>query len=241
MRISRIYTQATLQASQSVELEEKPSHHLSKVLRLKVGSDVILFNGDGYDYSGHINAIEKKSVGIYINSREIKNSESSLKIHLGVAVSKGDRMDWIIQKSTELGVDEITPLLTERTELKLKGDRKEKKQHHWQKIANGACEQSGRARLPTINRIQHLSEWTQTTKATRKFVLHHRSIKQLNSNDDISSVCLLIGPEGGLSEDEIALAEHHHFDALQLGPRILRTETAPLAAISILQHHWGDM
>ena len=150
-------------------------------------------------------------------------------------------MDWIIQKSTELGVDEITPLLTERTELKLKGDRKEKKQHHWQQIAIGACEQSGRARLPTINRIQHLSEWTQTTKATRKFVLHHRSIKQLNSNDDISSVCLLIGPEGGLSEDEIALAEHHHFDALQLGPRILRTETAPLAAISILQHHWGDM
>ncbi len=222
-------------------LEEKPSHHLSKVLRLKIDSKVTLFNGDGYDYSGHIDAIEKKYVRISIDSREINSRESSLKIHLGIAVSKGDRMDWIIQKSTELGVDEITPLLSLRTENKFKGDRKEKKQLHWQQIAISACEQCGRSRLPTINPVQSLSEWITTTKATRKFVLHHRTTQQLNSHDDVGLVCLLIGPEGGLSEDEITLAEAHQFGALQLGPRILRTETAPLAAISILQHIWGDM
>ncbi|MEH6557828.1 MAG: 16S rRNA (uracil(1498)-N(3))-methyltransferase [Oceanicoccus sp.] len=241
MRISRIYTQAILQISQLVALEEKSSHHLSKVLRQKIGSSVILFNGDGYDYSGQIDAIDKRSVSVKIASREIVNNESPLKIHLGIAVSKGDRMDWIIQKSTELGVDEITPLLSARTEVKFKGDRKDKKQLHWQQIVISACEQSGRSRLPNINPIQSLTEWTETTKATKKFVLHHRTTQQLDSHDDVDLVCLLIGPEGGLSEDEIGFAEEHQFSALQLGPRILRTETAPLAAISILQHTWGDM
>lgn len=241
MRISRIYTQANLQTSQLVALEEKSSHHLSKVLRLKIGSSVILFNGDGYDYAGHIDAINKRSVSVNIGSREIVNNESPLKIHLGIAVSKGDRMDWIIQKSTELGVDEITPLLSARTEVKLKGDRKEKRQLHWQQIVISACEQSGRSQLPNINPIQSLTEWTKTTKATKKFVLHHRTTQQLDSRDDVDLICLLIGPEGGLSEDEIEFAEEHQFCALQLGPRILRTETAPLTAISILQHTWGDM
>lgn len=230
-----------MQTSKLVVLEEKPSHHLSKVLRLKVGSGVILFNGDGYDYSGLIEAIDKRSVCISIDSRENVDNESSLKIHLGIAVSKGDRMDWIIQKSTELGVDEITPLLSRRTEVKFKDDRKEKKQLHWQQVSISACEQCGRSTLPKINPVQPLDEWVKTTKAVRKFVLHHRSPQQLDRHEDVDFVCLLIGPEGGLSDDEITLAEAYQFGALQFGPRILRTETAPLAAISILQHTWGDM
>jgi len=241
MRISRIYTHASLQSLQLVTLEEKPSHHLSKVLRLKAGARVVLFNGNGHDYHGHIDSVDKKSVSVRIDEQQLVENESPLKIHLGIAVSRGDRMDWIIQKATELGVDQITPLLSERTEVKFKGDRGEKKQLHWQQIAISACEQSGRAQLPTINPLQVLAEWTLTTKATRKFVLHHRTDLQLDSHESVTSVCLLIGPEGGLSDDEIRRAEARQFGALQLGPRVLRTETAPLAAMSILQHTWGDM
>ena len=241
MRTARIYTTHKLHSNTLVVLEPEPSRHLARVLRLGVGDSLTLFDGRGGEYPGSITAVDKKNVQVITGAHLQYECESPLNIHLGIAISRGERMDWIVQKSTELGINSLTPLSTKHTGVKLAGDRADKKIHHWQQIAISACEQSGRAQLPSINRIQHLSEWIQTIKATRKFVLHHRSTALLNSKDDVSSACLLIGPEGGLSEDEIALAEHYHFDALQLGPRILRTETAPLAAISILQHHWGDM
>ena len=150
-------------------------------------------------------------------------------------------MDWIVQKSTELGVRSITPLATEHTGVKLAADRADKKQQHWQKIAVSACEQSGRNRLPTLYPMQALSLWLESTVAEKKFVLHHRAASNAGVDDTPSTLALLVGPEGGLSEQEIEAAEQAGYASMSLGPRVLRTETAPLAAIAILQAHWGDM
>ncbi len=241
MRINRIFIEAPLHAQQLISLEEKASHHLKTVLRLKVGAELILFNGDGNQYPAVIDSIEKKTVTVRTQQSETINNESSLKIHLGIAISKGDRMDWIMQKATELGVISITPLISERTEVKLKGDRLEKKLQHWRQVIISACEQSGRNRLPELHTLQTCSSWAESVAADKKFVLHHRASAQLNATENVASVALFIGPEGGLSDSEIIQAESNQFDALRLGPRVLRTETAPLAAIAVLQHVWGDL
>ncbi|MEE8059129.1 MAG: 16S rRNA (uracil(1498)-N(3))-methyltransferase [Pseudomonadales bacterium] len=240
MRISRIFTKAPLQPQQRIRLEEKASHHLSKVLRLKVGAELILFNGNGDQYSGIIDAIEKTAVTVHIADCETPTKESPLRIHLGIAASKGDRMDRIMQKATELGVAEISPLFSERSTIKLNKERLGKKHQHWRQILINTCEQCGRNQLPVLNQFQPIENWTNSVSADKKFVLHHRSNQKLASDKAITSAALLIGPEGGLSDREIKQAELLEFTALQLGPRVLRTETAPLAVISVLQYIWGD-
>jgi 16S rRNA (uracil1498-N3)-methyltransferase len=150
-------------------------------------------------------------------------------------------MDWVVQKATELGVNALTPLFTERTEVKLTGERAAKKIRHWQQIAISACEQCGRNRLPMIHALQDMDHWLASTEAQRRFVLHHRADSIGGASDKPDSIALLVGPEGGLGDNEIGAAEQAGFQPLRLGPRILRTETAPLAAIAILQAHWGDM
>lgn len=241
MRIPRIYTEHELSQGQSVELESQASHHLSKVLRMSTGSMLTVFNNRGGEYAATIVEISKKTVTIHLISHQPEDRQSPLKIHLGIALSKGDRLDWVMQKATELGVDEITPLITERTELKLKADREAKKMGHWQSIIIAACEQSLRNRLPQLNTPRTLQSWLQNTLADKKLVLHHRTEQQLNSAESVTSVALLIGPEGGLSPREIELAQQHDFSALSLGPRVLRTETAPLSALTLMQYTWGDM
>lgn len=241
MRVSRIYTASELQADTSVILDEKASHHLSKVLRQKIGDALILFNGDGQQYPATITAIDKKHVTASTSTASAPVTESPLHIHLGIGVSKGDRFDWVLQKSTELGVNHITPLLTERTEFKLKADRLEKKLLHWQQILISACEQCGRNIIPTIHPPALINSWCDSIQADKKFVLHHRSHQGLSPADKAESTALLIGPEGGLSDSEIHYAEQQQFQALTLGPRVLRTETAPIVAISILQSVWGDL
>lgn len=241
MRISRLFIDTTLSPNALISLDEKASHYLIKVLRLKPNAPLVVFNGDGNQYSATIEAIEKKAVTLRTKDCEAVNNESPLSIHLAIALSKGDRMDWIIQKATELGVTAITPLTSERSEVKLKGERLEKKLQHWQQIAISACEQCGRNRVPTINALSIADDWAKTVKAERKLVLHHRTEQSIDATLTIASAALLIGPEGGLSKREIKAAEQCGFAALQLGPRVLRTETAPLAAITLLQHSWGDM
>jgi 16S rRNA (uracil1498-N3)-methyltransferase len=154
-------------------------------------------------------------------------------------------MDLIVQKATELGVAEITPLFTERTEVKLSGERLAKKVRHWQQVAISACEQCQRNLVPTINDPITLDQWLQlfdkSDDGTLKLVLHHRTEKRLNEHQAVSNICLLVGPEGGLGEREIEATMAKSFQPLALGPRVLRTETAPLAAISIMQSLWGDM
>lgn len=244
MRTTRIYTSTPLGSHAAVVLEPEPSHHLVRVLRLGVGDTLTVFDGCGGEYPCEITAVDKKHVQVRTGAHLPRECESPLAIHLGIAVSRGERMDWIVQKATELGVTALTPLVTEHNSVKLDAARAAKKIQHWQQVAISACEQCGRNRLPVVHAIKPLQQWLAVTDAERKFVLHHRA-----ESAGLASVAgaaphvaaLLVGPEGGLSEAEITAAEQAGYAALRLGPRVLRTETAPLAVIAVLQACWGDM
>ncbi len=258
MRCPRIYTPQSLRptlahdgvltsdgalaADAVIALDAEAAHHVARVLRMQSGDALRLFNGDGNEYRATIASADKKSVLVTIDAIDAIDNESALNIHLGIAISKGDRMDWVIQKATELGVTQITPLLSERVEVRLQGEREEKKLTHWQSVAIAACEQCARNRIPSIHAPQSLSAWLDAVQADAKFVLHHRSDVALDARaEKPASVALLVGPEGGLTDMEILLAEKKAFAPLRLGPRVLRTETAPLAALSVVQFLWGDL
>lgn len=240
MRIPRIYTSQILASDSDIELEAGPSHHLLKVLRMSVGRELILFNGNGGEYPSEIVQSTKKTATIRVKSERQRPNSSPLQSELGIGISKGDRFDWVVQKATELGVSDIHPLITERSEIKLSQERALKKMASWQQIIISACEQCQRNTLPNLHAPVNLQEFTANSEAEQKFVLHHRTDRSLASIAPPSSVSLLIGPEGGLSDSEIAEAEKNQFSSLRVGPRVLRTETAPLAALSIIQHLWGD-
>lgn len=240
MRIPRIFTPQALVSNSTLSLAEPQSHYLSKVLRMQAGRELILFNGEGGEYSAEISAVQKKFVDVSIKEFSPENRQSHLQLELAIGVSRGERMDWVLQKATELGVTKITPLMTERTEVKLGGERADKKMEHWQQIIISACEQCQRNLLPVLAAPQDYSEWIKQCNAELKFVLHHRDSKKLPQEQTPKSVALLIGPEGGLDDDEIAQAIANEFSPLTLGPRVLRTETAPVAAISLAQYLWGD-
>ena len=242
MRIPRIYTPNALSSDTLVDLDESSSRHLASVLRMPAGRQVILFNGQGGEYSGELVNVKKNRVSVSISTFIACDRESPLKIHLAIGVSRGDRMDWVIQKATELGVTAITPLFTERTEVKLNAERLKKKTRHWQHVAISACEQCQRTLVPIVNPAMPLEQWVVADNHRLKLVLHHRTKRNLGEFCNTNSlVSLLVGPEGGLSDSEIDLSLNSGFEPLTLGPRVLRTETAPLAAISILQSLWGDM
>ena len=242
MRTLRLFTPEALKIDNRVCLDKSAIHYLHRVLRASVGQPIVLFNGQGGEYSGLIDKLTKHDAEILIRDFRAEQRESNLQIHLGIGLSRGDKMDWIVQKATELGVAKITPLFTERTEVKLSGDRLDKRQQHWQQVAISACEQCQRNLVPVIRSAETIGQWIDSTIATSKVVLHHRCVRPLTelSSPD-GDLTLLIGPEGGLSDAEISLAEGKDFQAVRLGPRVLRTETAPLAAISIAQALWGDM
>lgn len=241
MRVPRLFTPQTLSEQGVVELEEGPSHHAIKVLRMTEGRPLILFNGLGGEYSGTITAIQKKKAVIGLHQFNPENRQSPLQIHLAIGLSRGERFEQVLQKATELGVTHITPLKTERTEVKLQGERLGKKMESWHKIIVGTCEQSGRNILPTLTPLTPFQTFVSTDLNERKLVLHHRNASSLNDVPETTSVTVLIGPEGGLSDDEIVGAENKGYQALSLGPRVLRTETAPLTALSLLQFQWGDL
>jgi 16S rRNA (uracil1498-N3)-methyltransferase len=241
MAVPRIHSLQTLSEGMALELEEGPSRHLRGALRLQVGAPVVIFNGRGGEYAAHIESVDGKRLQMRVNQHDAIERESPLPVHLGIALSRGDRFDWVVQKATELGVTQISPLFSERVEVKLKGERAEKKLQHGQQVAVSACEQCGRNRIPPVLPAQRLADWMTQLDATCKLVLHHRSQQSLAELAPPDSVALLIGPEGGLSEQEIELAQQQGFQALTLGPRILRTETAPLASLAIVQQLWGDM
>ncbi len=243
MRINRLFVSQALSENQQVILNTASSHYLVNVLRLEKDSQLIVFDGSGRDYLAKITTANKKRTVLTLVRPQQTIAESPLHIHLGIGISKGDRLDWVLQKSTELGVNEITPLLSKRTAFKLKGDRLEKKRQHWQQITISACEQSGRSQLPQLNTPRQLEDWISQSHADIKLVLNPTQYldNQLPDKPAPQNALLLIGPEGGLSNQEVNLAMQHGFQALTLGPRILRTETAPLAAISIIQYQWGDM
>jgi len=240
MRIPRIYTSQALTTNSTIALPEAQSHYLGKVLRMQAGRELVLFNGEGGEYSAEILAVHKKHIDVALKTFSADNRQSSLGLELAIGVSRGERMDWVLQKATELGVTKITPLITERTEVKLGGERADKKIGHWQHILISACEQCQRNLIPELSEPIEISGWLKTCKADLKFVLHHRDNQGLPADKQAHSIALLIGPEGGLNEAEIAQAIAQHFSPLTLGPRVLRTETAPVAAISLVQYLWGD-
>lgn len=241
MRIPRIYTGRVLQAESTFDLEPGPSQHLARALRMQQGGSLILFDGRGGQYPATITALGKKQVSVRTGAHVSCEWESPLAIQLGIAISRGDRMDWVVQKATELGVSRITPLLTERTEVKLKGERAAKKIAHWQQVVISACEQCGRNTVPPVSPLRSLEGWWAEAQAELKLVLHHRAETLETASATPASIALLVGPEGGLSAAEIAAAEQQGFQSLRLGPRVLRTETAPLTALAVLQSRWGDL
>lgn len=241
MRIPNIYTPNPLAADQVVELDPNAANHIAKVLRMKAGDALQLFNGDGFFYPARIIEASKKSVLAQTQDAIESESESSLHTHLGQVISRGDRMDYAIQKATELGVNEITPLFSARCEVKLNKERQQKRQVHWQQVAIHAAEQCGRACIPIIHPPQQVEEWSNgKSESGLALVLHHRAAQNLNALPVPSRVSLLIGPEGGLSAEEIDSTLSKGFLACTFGRRVLRTETAPVTSLSVLQWLWGD-
>jgi 16S rRNA (uracil1498-N3)-methyltransferase len=241
MRSTRIYTPQALTLSSTIELEQQASHHLGKVLRAKVGDDVLLFNGAGGEFLGRIISIAKQAVAVELHLFIDSDNESPLSIHLGICISKGDRMDFVVQKATELGVSEITPLIGERSQTKRNKEALAKKLRHWRQIVISACEQSGRNFVPQVNEVQNSADWITHCESEVKLILDPFCDSATHSNRQTKTIALAIGPEGGFSDQEIGQAEVCGFNGLKLGPRILRTETAPIAAIALCQAKWGDI
>ncbi len=242
MRLTRIYTATALKEHHNVSLDAQASHHLLRVLRLKVGDVIALFDGQGHEFLAEITAATKQHAHVFLKETLPTIPAPSLSIHLGQAISRGEKMDYTVQKAVELGVTTITPLFTERGGVKLTTERLENKVSHWQQVAISACEQSGRSDLPIIASPQSLSAWLKLREESCKLILHPGHQKQLkNSSPPNGEVCLLIGCEGGFSAAEIAAAAESGFETITLGPRILRTETAAPAAITAVQCFWGDM
>lgn len=243
MPISRIYQPVALANSMTLQLDEKASHHLARVLRAKENETIILFNGDGYEYEAKITQIHKKFVEVSIFSAIEKNTESPIELCLAQGIARGEKMDFIVQKAVELGVKKIVPLVTERCNVRLDQEREEKRRLHWQAVIISACEQSGRTVLPQLLPPQTLADWLASEKVDYGLVLspHHKGELAEIAFSPRAKIALLIGPEGGLSEQEVQVAINKGFLPLNLGPRILRTETATIAALAILQANYGDI
>ena len=206
------------------------------------GNEIALFCGDGFDYQASIVGVSKKTVQVVANSSVKVENESPLAIHLAQGISRGDKMDFTIQKSVELGITDITPIFTERCGVKLKGERLDKKHQQWQKIAIAACEQSGRAIVPTIHRPIEFKAFIEQQTEQLKLNLHPRaSISVSSLKMPETGVRFVIGPEGGLNDQEIEAANNAGYQDILLGPRVLRTETAALTLLTALQVKFGDL
>ncbi len=229
-KMPRLYVPAELAAGTTLSLPDGPAKHVTRVLRMGEGAPLIVFDGSGHEAGVRLAEVSRKQTTVTVEAVWAGSGESPLAVHLGQAISKGDRMDYAIQKAVELGVAAITPLYTERGDVRLKGDREEKKLAHWQAVAASACEQSGRA-----------GEWLAERQEPLRLMLHLATGNGFAQSERPTSAALLIGPEGGLSDTDIQAATASHFTPLTLGPRVLRTETAPVVALTLLQHHFGDL
>jgi 16S rRNA (uracil1498-N3)-methyltransferase len=238
MRLSRFFVDLPLALGEH-QLPEAQAHYIGRVLRLAEGDSVQLFNGLGQEYLATLLQVGKKTLSVRVDEVMPGMAEGALRIHLGQGLSRGERMDWAIQKATELGVSELTPIVSERCEVRLKDERADKRLAHWRQVAISACEQSGRSTLPLIHPPVVLADWLAACEAELKLVLHPVAAP-LSSHAAPASLAFLIGPEGGLSDAEVERAQQAGFHAARLGPRVLRTETAPVVALAVAQQLWGD-
>lgn len=241
MSILRIYCPNESLQPGTLKLDDKVSHHVLNVLRLKPSQPLILFNGRGGEYLAQLAKIDKKSAIIDVKSYQDPGRESPLNITLGQAVSRGNRMDYATQKAVELGVHCIMPLFSERCTVKLSDDRLQNKQHHWQNVIIAACEQSGRCLIPKLLPFQSLETWLAQPIPGWKGVCDPHATTPCTPPQDIHQpMTVLVGPEGGLTPEEMTLAHQAGFVSWSLGPRTLRTETAAVVAIALLQSRLGD-
>ena len=241
MRISRVHTDYPLQSGSELTLDAEASHYLGTVLRLRTDSIVHLFNARDGEFAARLTAASKKSVSLLIGEQQRAPQTNALAIHLGLGLSRGDRMDFGIQKSTELGATQITPIYSQFGEVRLTGERIENKLRHWRKIAINAAEQCGRLDVPAINPPESLVDWQASLGEGPCLMLDPTGTDSLAGLTTDHGLNVLIGPEGGFSDEEISWGRANGLAIVALGTRILRTETAPVAALAILQHLYGDM
>lgn len=242
MSVPRIHVDMDLAEGSAITLPEAAYRHLVVVLRRVKGDPVTLFNGRGGEYGVVIESLAKRAVTVRVLEFRAADRESPLHITLGQAVSKGERMDYAIQKAVELGVTELQPLVTDHVVVKLNEERWARKLEHWQGVVVAACEQSGRTRLPKLLPVLDLRDWLNALPAaTLKLKLSPAAPQAASLKHEGQPVALLVGPEGGLSDHEENLADISGFSGLSLGPRILRTETAGLVALAVVQSLWGDL
>jgi 16S rRNA (uracil1498-N3)-methyltransferase len=236
MRLPRIYQNSPLAVGQSITLDERATKHLLQVLRFETGREIILFNGLGNEFKAHLQIKSKREAQAEVFEEVQVDREAQSKIHLAQCVSKGDRFEYALKKSVELGVTSITPVFSARSQIKLNHERKDKKQSHWRKIILSACEQSGRTALVIINEPVALVDFVEEQNSNPKgrFILHPEGDKTFSGSSPCQDYTLLVGPEGGFEAQEVELAKKKQFTCIRLGKQILRTETAPIAAISAI-------
>ena len=243
MRIPRIFVDLPLAENTLFDLPDSAFQHCCKVLRLKDDHPVIVFNGSGGQYQASLTNVQKRNAQLAVKSFESLTNESPLNVTIGQSISRGERMDYAVQKAVESGVYKIQPLFSERCEVKLNDARIEKRVQHWQQVAISAAEQCGRGIVPEVAMPMPLNDWVKECEGMLKLTLHHHSARPVKefTTPDSKHIALLIGPEGGLTENEVSSAQSAGFQAIALGPRVLRTETAPVVALTALNLMWGDI
>jgi len=241
MRITRFYCPNLQAEEHAFTLPPSAHRHAVQVLRLKQGDKVRLFNGLGFECDAELIDVTKRESRVSLRSAITNNNESPLNITLLQGISRGERMDYALQKAVELGVNRVIPVVTERCNVQLSGGREDKRLSHWQGVIVSACEQSGRSLLPSLTNVMQLDEALLEIDVPCKLVLDPLASTGFNDIKQQSKIALLIGPEGGLSEQEIQQATMTGFQSIRFGPRILRTETATAAALAVVQSLWGDL
>ena len=242
MSIPRFFCDKKLGPGAVVELPPNAAVHATRALRLQPGAKIRLFNGDGQDYGAELLRVSKDHVSAKILDQQAVENDAPFRATLAQAISSGDRMDFTLQKSVELGVHAIQPLAAERSVVKLSGERSDKRVQHWQNVVVSACEQSGRAVVPQVATPLPLLSWLATPQTfSLKLMLSPGAELTLHDlQPESGDICLLIGCEGGFSPQEMLAAEQSGFTPVRLGARVLRTETAALAALAAMQTLWGD-
>ncbi len=242
MRLTRVYVDAPLASGMRVTLQGSAAGHLTRVLRLRVGEALTVFNGAGGEYAASIEHAHAGRVAVAIGELRAIERESPLTLTLAQGVSRGERMDLVVQKATELGASGLAPVLAERSVVRLTAQQAERRLNHWRAIAIAACEQSGRNRLPAIASPVPLKDFLRTSDGSMRLLLSPAATATLADLPRlVSAITVLIGPEGGLAEAEQEAAVAAGFRPVRLGPRVLRTETAAIAALTLLQREFGDL
>lgn len=243
MRITRVFVPEPLQINQQVALPDAAVRHVVRALRLQPGDPLVVFDGRGGEYAAELVRAERNAAWVQTLAFHAREAESALEVTLVQGISRGERMDYAIQKAVELGVHHIVPVFTDRSVVQLKGERADKRQTHWQAVAASACEQCGRNRVPNLHRPESLANWLGSWNGDSKGLALSpaapHSLTELTKPE--RPITILIGPEGGLTEDELQRAIGCGFSAVRLGPRVLRTETAAVAALAAMQILWGDL